>query len=90
MSTLTRESKPPRPADRPATIVSAVIPCLDEEAAIARVVTSVLAQDVREVVVVDGGSRDKTVDQATGSGARLPRAVRMALSNSDWLTGLVR
>jgi MoaA/NifB/PqqE/SkfB family radical SAM enzyme len=45
--------------------------CLDEEAAIARVVTSVLAQDVREVVVVDGGSRDRTVSEATGAGARV-------------------
>jgi glycosyltransferase involved in cell wall biosynthesis len=66
------ESIAPRPAARrPAAIVSAVIPCLDEEAAIARVVTSVLAQDVSEVVVVDGGSRDRTVGEATGAGARV-------------------
>src|SRR5262245_12028161 len=55
----------------PAAIISAVIPCLDEEAAIARVVSSVLARDVSEVIVVDGGSRDRTVDAATGAGARV-------------------
>src|SRR5262245_25168686 len=71
VSTVTHESSAPRPtAYRPA-VLSAVIPCLDEEAAIARVVTSVLAQDVCEVVVVDGGSRDRTVYEATGAGARV-------------------
>ena len=67
MSTLPHESGAPRPV----VIISAVIPCLDEEAAIAQVVTSVLAQNVNEVVVVDGGSRDRTVDAATGAGARV-------------------
>jgi glycosyltransferase involved in cell wall biosynthesis len=61
----------PRPTALQPAVVSAVIPCLDEEAAIARVVTSVLAQDVCEVVVVDGGSRDRTVYEATGAGARV-------------------
>jgi len=70
VSAVTHENGAPRPA-APAAVVSAVIPCLDEEAAIARVVTSVLAQDVNEVVVVDGGSRDRTVDQAAGAGARV-------------------
>jgi glycosyltransferase involved in cell wall biosynthesis len=57
-------------AYRPAN-VSAIIPCLDEEAAIAGVVTAVLAQDVSEVVVVDGGSKDRTAEQATAAGARV-------------------
>jgi len=70
VSVVTHENGGPRPA-APAAVVSAVIPCLDEEAAIARVVTSVLAQDVNEVVVVDGGSRDRTVDQAADAGARV-------------------
>ena len=70
MSAVTHGNGAPRPA-APAAVVSAVIPCLDEEAAIARVVTSVLAQDVNEVVVVDGGSRDRTVDQAASAGARV-------------------
>ena len=53
------------------TVVSAIIPCLDEEAAIAAVVSAVLAQSVSEVVVVDGGSRDRTVARATTAGARV-------------------
>jgi glycosyltransferase involved in cell wall biosynthesis len=52
-------------------VVSAIIPCLDEDTAIGKVVTAVLAQDVSEVVVVDGGSRDRTVERATEAGARV-------------------
>jgi len=54
-----------------APLVSAIIPCLDEETAIGEVVTAVLARDVSEVVVVDGGSRDRTVERATEAGARV-------------------
>jgi len=46
------------------TVVSAIIPCLEEETAIGPVVTAVLAQNVDEVVVVDGGSKDRTVERA--------------------------
>jgi glycosyltransferase involved in cell wall biosynthesis len=52
-------------------VVSVIIPCLDEETAIGRVVTSVLAQNVNEVVVVDGGSRDSTAERAEAAGARV-------------------
>jgi glycosyltransferase involved in cell wall biosynthesis len=52
-------------------IVSAVVPCLDEEEAIGEVVTSLLAQAVTEVVVVDGGSRDDTVARAAAAGAKV-------------------
>src|ERR1700747_3412796 len=52
-------------------VVSAIIPCLDEETAIGQVVTSVLAQNVSEVVVVDGGSRDRTIERAEAAGARV-------------------
>ena len=52
-------------------VVSAIIPCLDEEAAIGPVVTTVLAQNVSEVVVVDGGSRDRTAERAEAAGARV-------------------
>jgi glycosyltransferase involved in cell wall biosynthesis len=52
-------------------VVSAIIPCLDEEAAIGQVVTAVLAQNVNEVVVVDGGSRDRTAQRAEAAGARV-------------------
>ena len=63
-----------RPALEPVnevTVVSAIIPCLDEETAIGPVVTAALAQNVNEVVVVDGGSRDGTVEQAEAAGARV-------------------
>ena len=52
-------------------VVSAIIPCLDEEIAIGQVVTAVRAQDVSEVIVVDGGSRDRTVERACAAGARV-------------------
>jgi glycosyltransferase involved in cell wall biosynthesis len=68
---IVQESNAPRPAAHRPPVVSTIIPCLDEETAIAQVVTSVLAQDVSEVIVVDGGSQDRTVDQATAAGARV-------------------
>ena len=71
MSDVARKSNAPRPDVHRQAVVSAVIPCLDEEAAIAAVVSAVRAQNVTEVVVVDGGSRDRTVDQATAAGARV-------------------
>jgi glycosyltransferase involved in cell wall biosynthesis len=52
-------------------VVSAIIPCLDEEEAIAGVVGAVLSQGVSEVIVVDGGSRDRTVERASAAGARV-------------------
>jgi glycosyltransferase involved in cell wall biosynthesis len=48
-------------------IVSAVIPCLDEEHAIGAVVAAVLAHGVAEVIVVDAASRDR----ATAAGTRV-------------------
>lgn len=59
-----------RQGDRSA-IVSAIIPCLDEEEAITTVVAAVLAQGVSEVIVVDGGSRDRTAERASAAGARV-------------------
>jgi glycosyltransferase involved in cell wall biosynthesis len=52
-------------------IVSAIIPCVDEETAIGQVVTAVLAQNVNEVIVVDGASRDGTAERAEAAGARV-------------------
>ncbi|MGA8653863.1 MAG: glycosyltransferase family 2 protein [Xanthobacteraceae bacterium] len=52
-------------------IVSAVIPCLDEEDAIGAVVSAVLAQGVTEVIVVDGASADRTAERAIAAGARV-------------------
>jgi len=54
-------------------IVSVVIPCLNEEEPIAGVVREVLAQGVDEVVVVDNGSTDATVEHAMAAGARVVR-----------------
>lgn len=51
--------------------VSLVIPCLNEEVAIGAVVRDCLAHGVDEVIVVDGGSRDKTAYNATAAGARV-------------------
>ena len=61
----------PEETSQGSTIVSAVIPCLDEETAIGVVVTTVLAQGVDEVIVVDGGSRDATASRAANAGARV-------------------
>ena len=51
--------------------VSLVIPCFNEETAIAAVVRACAAQGVDEIIVVDGGSSDATVAQAGGAGARV-------------------
>ena len=51
--------------------VAAIIPCLDEEAAIGACVEAVLAQGVGEVIVVDGGSRDRTAETARAAGGRV-------------------
>jgi glycosyltransferase involved in cell wall biosynthesis len=67
---VTHEIGGKRPLRRP-PIVSAIIPCFDEETAIGQVVTAVLAQNVSEVVVVDGGSRDRTTERAEAAGARV-------------------
>jgi glycosyltransferase involved in cell wall biosynthesis len=53
------------------SVVSAIIPCLDEETAIGPVVSAVLAQNVSEVIVVDGASRDRTAERALAAGARV-------------------
>ena len=50
-------------------VVSVVIPCLDEEQAIAGVVREVFEQGVDEVIVVDNGSSDATAARARDAGA---------------------
>jgi glycosyltransferase involved in cell wall biosynthesis len=71
VNTPTHENDPVRHTPRRPVIVSAVIPCLDEEIAIPKVVTAVLAQGVNEVIVVDGASRDQTAARAAAAGARV-------------------
>ena len=57
-----------------ASRVSVVIPTLDEAAHVERTLASVRAADER--IVVDGGSRDLTVDLARSAGARVLLAPR--------------
>jgi glycosyltransferase involved in cell wall biosynthesis len=71
VSDVTDDRGAKQPASRRPPVVSAIIPCLDEEAAIGKVVTAVFAQNVNEVVVVDGGSQDRTVERAVAAGARV-------------------
>ncbi|HET8599495.1 MAG TPA: glycosyltransferase family 2 protein [Segeticoccus sp.] len=63
-------------AHSPATpLVTVVVPALDEEQAIGGCLASVLAQSEHrlEVLVVDGGSRDRTRQAVTGMAATDPR-----------------
>jgi glycosyltransferase involved in cell wall biosynthesis len=50
--------------------IALVIPVLDEEAAIGTVVRAVPRDWVDEIIVVDGGSRDRTIHEAEQAGAR--------------------
>jgi glycosyltransferase involved in cell wall biosynthesis len=61
--------EPVVPRSRPH--VTAIIPCLDEEEAIGPCVAAVLQQGVGEVIVVDGGSKDRTAERAAAAGARV-------------------
>ena len=49
--------------------IAAIIPVLDEEGAIGQVVAAMPRGWVDEVIVVDGGSRDATVAEASAAGA---------------------
>jgi glycosyltransferase involved in cell wall biosynthesis len=51
--------------------VSVIIPCLNEEAAIGTCVGAVFSHGVGEVIVVDGGSSDRTLERAATAGARV-------------------
>ena len=57
----------------PGIFLSVVIPALNEENYIHRAISSATDQDV-EVIVVDGGSTDRTVSQAESLGARVIRS----------------
>lgn len=51
--------------------VGAVVPVLDEEEAIADVVSGLMANGVDHVVVVDGNSKDRTAERARTTGAQV-------------------
>jgi glycosyltransferase involved in cell wall biosynthesis len=53
------------------TRIAAIIPVLDEEGAIGPVLAAMPSDWVDEVIVVDGGSRDRTVEEARARGARV-------------------
>jgi rSAM/selenodomain-associated transferase 2/rSAM/selenodomain-associated transferase 1 len=62
-------------SSRPLT-VSVIVPALDEEARVAAAVRSALDAGAAEVIVVDGGSSDKTCELASAEGARVLLAPR--------------
>jgi len=53
------------------TRVTAIIPALDEEGAIAETVARLDRTLLHEIIVVDNGSRDRTAERAAGAGARI-------------------
>jgi rSAM/selenodomain-associated transferase 2/rSAM/selenodomain-associated transferase 1 len=55
--------------DRAEPSLSVIIPALNEEASIARAVDSARSAGSAEVIVVDGGSRDRTIEVARARGA---------------------
>jgi hypothetical protein len=62
----------PEPEEhRRRTGVTAIVPALDEEAAIGAVVEALRRVIADEVIVVDGGSRDATAQRARAAGARV-------------------
>jgi uncharacterized protein len=55
--------------DQARPMLSVIIPALNEEASIARAVDSARSAGSAEVIVVDGGSRDRTIEVARSRGA---------------------
>ena len=60
---------PLEPVERRGARISAIIPVLDEEGAIGPVLAAMPSGWVDQVIVVDGGSRDRTVAEACAAGA---------------------
>jgi glycosyltransferase involved in cell wall biosynthesis len=56
--------------------VAAIVPTLDEEAAIAGVIAAIPGSSVDRIIVVDSGSADHTVERATVAGAEIINAGR--------------
>lgn len=68
-------------------VVDVIIPALDEEASIAGVVSALDRRLVRDVIVVDNGSRDATASRAAAAGARVVSEPRRGYGQAC-LTGL--
>src|ERR1700730_13043836 len=62
------------PSGAPRVVV--VIPALNEETAIGAVIAAVPRDQVYEIIVVDGGSADRTADRARAAGARIVSETR--------------
>ncbi len=62
--------------------VTAIIPALDEEGAIGETVARLDRTLVHEVIVVDNGSRDRTVERAAAAGARIVFEPRQGYGNA--------
>ena len=60
---------PLEPVKRRGARIAAIIPVLDEEGAIGPVLAAIPTGWVDQVIVVDGGSRDRTVAEARAGGA---------------------
>jgi glycosyltransferase involved in cell wall biosynthesis len=71
-----------RPASDLVPKIAVVIPCLDEERTIAKVVADMKAVlPGAEIVVFDNGSRDRTAELAAASGARVIASPRRGKGN---------
>ncbi len=56
--------------------ITAIVPTLDEAPRLAATVAGIRAAGIADVVVVDGGSRDATLDVARGLGVTLAQSAR--------------
>ncbi len=73
-----------RPAGMPASRVAAILPALNEEAAVAMVVAGLLRAGLGWVIVVDNGSRDRTADAARAEGAMVIVEPRRGYGAACW------
>lgn len=75
-----------RPAPEPTTVL---IPALDEELAIARVIGEISSGRCHQIIVVDNGCRDRTAERARAAGAEVVREPRRGYGHAC-LAGLRR
>lgn len=73
-----------QPAGIPASRVAAILPALNEEAAIAAVLAGLRRAGLGWVIVVDNGSRDRTADRARDAGAMVIAEPRRGYGAACW------